>query len=240
VAATPSKPTPAVLPRFDPGLRGLLQRLLRFTATLLLRLFVRLSVEGAPDFARCGPVLLAPNHCSFIDPPILQLAVRHHLTFLMTATVYRFRLLRWFFRLWGAIPVPDSGAAATALRQAENAIARGRPVVIFPEGRISDDGCLNEGRGGVAMLMMRAQVPVIPVAIIGTFHVLPRGRRWPRKGRVTVRFGAPIEPPRGGGIEPRVFAREVMARIAQLGVPVRSGAGDPAGSGSPVDGCGTR
>ncbi len=179
---------------------------------------MKLRVEGRPDFATMGPVVLAPNHISFLDPPILQLATGHHLTFLMTATIFKQPLMKWFFRFWNAIPVPESGAAAAALKVALRAMRSGRPVVIFPEGGISTDGQLKAGRGGVGMLILKGKVPVIPVAILGTFEVLPRHRRWPPARSVTIRVGAPIrleDPP----FDPRTFAQTIMQRIAELQQP---------------------
>ncbi len=187
-----------------------------------MRSFVRLRVENPPDLAALGPIILAPNHVSYLDPPVLQAAVRHHLTFMMTELIYRHRLARWFFRLWEAIPVPDGRNAKGAIKGALEALERSRPLVIFPEGRISSDGQLNEGRGGVVMLVLKAGVPVIPVSILGTFEILPRHRRWPRRGIVTVRFGAPMSPPaHPEAVDPKAFAAEIMERIADLGAPRR-------------------
>lgn len=187
-----------------------------------MRIFIKLRIENHPDFEQLSPFILAPNHTSFCDPPVFQWACSHHVTFLMTEIIYRQRLSRWVFRLWEAIPVPEGRNAAVAIKGALEALKRGRPVVIFPEGRISNDGCLNEGRGGIAILLAKARVPVIPVAILGAFEVLPRHRRWPRRGTITVRFGEPILPPGDGAeVDPRAFASTIMDAIAALGAPRR-------------------
>lgn len=182
--------------------------------------FLRVEVENRPDFDRLGPVVLAPNHVSYLDPAVLQHACRRHVTFLMTATIYQIRLLRWFFRFWGAIPVPEGAVASQAMKDALVAIRSGRLVAIFPEGRISRDGRLNPGRGGVVTLIARGGVPVIPVAILGTFEVLPRHRLWPRRHLVRIRFGEPIPPPgRLAREEIPGFAGRIMDGIAALGAP---------------------
>jgi 1-acyl-sn-glycerol-3-phosphate acyltransferase len=209
--------------RFSPGLKGLGQRVIFLLGRILIPIFVRLRVENAPPFEALGPVILAPNHVSFIDPPVLTLACRRHITFLMTELFYQNPFTRWFFKLWEIIPVPEGRVAATAIKSALAALGEGRPIGIFPEGRISDDGCLNEGRGGVVMLLLKAQAPVIPVAILGTYDVLPRHRRWPRRARVTVRFGEPIlPPPEAENVDPKAFATRIMSAIAALGAPTRA------------------
>ena len=182
--------------------------------------FFTVEVENRPDFRGMGPVVLAPNHVSYLDPPVLQWACDEHVTFLMTEAIYRIPLARFFFKAWGAIPVPEGRNAAQALKDGIRAIKSGRPVAIFPEGHISTDGNLKRGRGGVVTLIARGQVPVIPVAILGTFHVLPRHRKWPRHGHVVVRFGKPIPAPGKLSREQvPVFAEKIMDAIADLGAP---------------------
>jgi 1-acyl-sn-glycerol-3-phosphate acyltransferase len=179
-------------------------------------------VENRPPLESMGPVILAPNHASFIDPPVLQRACGTHVTFLMTETIYRARWFSWLFRIWGTIPVPENGSAAGAIKAALRAIRDGRQVVIFPEGRVSDDGCLGEGRGGVAVLLAKARVPVIPVAILGTYEVLPRHGRRLRRHPVVVRFGDPIPPVEDlDRDQVPAFAAKVMDAIAALGAPRR-------------------
>lgn len=187
--------------------------------------WLRIRVENRPDLARFGPVVLAPNHVSFLDPPVMQWAAgRVHLTFLMTEVIYRIRAVRWLFQLWGAIPVPKEGSAAAALKGGLAAIRAGRPVVIFPEGGIQDDGLVGEGKGGVVTLIARGQVPVIPVAIIGTHDALPRSRATLRPARIIVRFGEPMDPPhRPKRDEIDAFAEKLMQAIAALGLERRPG-----------------
>jgi 1-acyl-sn-glycerol-3-phosphate acyltransferase len=185
--------------------------------------FVRIEVENRPDFKHIGPVVLAPNHASYLDPPILQHACRHHVTFLMTEAIYKIAPIRWFFKAWGARPVPEGRSATRALKDALGAIKRGRLVAIFPEGHISRDGFMNRGRGGVTTLIARGNVPVIPVAIIGTYDALPRHRALPRRARVVVRFGSPIPAPgRLSKEQVQDFADQIMDAIADLGAARRA------------------
>ncbi len=193
---------------------------MRLFGRLLIRIWARVHVENEPDWDATGVVILAPNHCSFADPVILQRASGRHLTFLMTQSVHRIWWMRWFFKLWSAIPVPDAGSSSEALKRALAALEAGRSVAIFPEGRISDDGCLHRGRGGVAFLARKAGISVIPVALLGSFTFLPRSARWPRRSTLTVRYGAPLAPPTAD-MENDDYAARIMEAIAALGAPQR-------------------
>jgi len=185
-----------------------------------LDLVAGIRVAGLPDLARLGPVILAPNHTSFLDPPLLQVVCRRHLSFLITEEIYQLPLARAFFRLWETIPVPEQGSPARAVKAALRAIARGRSVCIFPEGGISRDGYLQPGRDGVVTLMLRARVPVIPVAILGSYRILPYEARIPRPGQVLIRFGEPIQPPaRMTRQEVPGFQTRIMDAIHALGAP---------------------
>lgn len=184
--------------------------------------FFCVRYQNRPPLDHMGPVILAPNHVSYFDPPVLQAATWTHVTFLMTEKYYDFPIARWIFRIWGAIPVAEDRPASRAIKGALRALREGRHVVIFPEGTISDDGFLNPGQAGIAMLIAKARVPIIPVSILGTWDVLPRAGRWPRRHTVTVKFGEPIIPPaRLGKAELPVFAESVMDAIAELGAPRR-------------------
>ena len=106
-------------------------------------------------------------------------------------------------------------------RDAPRVVRSGQPLVIFPEGGISRDGRLQPGQPGVAALMARARVPVIPVAILGTHEVLPYHATFPRAHRIRIRFGDPIAAPahdldREGQ---RAFADRIMQAIHELGAP---------------------
>lgn len=211
-----------------------LRKIIRWVITSYFRIFYALKIEGRPPWRGAGPVVFAPNHVSFTDPLFMQAAWPPHLVFLMTESIWKLKAINWFFRLWGAIPVPDGEAVkATSIKEALKAIRSGRPVVIFPEGQIARDGRLQPGNPGVAALMARAKVPVIPVAILGSYDVLPYRANFPRIARVVVRFGEPIPPPEGDldreGL--RRFADRVMDAIAELGAPRGTAPAPPAAAG---------
>ena len=106
-----------------------------------------------------------------------------------------------------------------ALREALRTLEAGAPVVIFPEGRVSRDGLLQEGMRGIGMMLTKTGAPVIPVAIMGTYEVLPRHRFLPRRHPITVRFGEPICPSDYPDHDTDMFVGVVMDAIAALGAP---------------------
>jgi 1-acyl-sn-glycerol-3-phosphate acyltransferase len=141
---------------------------------------------------------------------------------MMTESIYRIRAFQWLFKLWDTIPVPDGEAVkVAAIKDALRVVRSGQPLVVFPEGGISRSGFLQAGQPGVVALMTRARVPVIPVAILGTYQMLPFHATFPRASRVKVRFGEPIPAPaadldREGQ---RAHAALIMDAIHALGAP---------------------
>jgi 1-acyl-sn-glycerol-3-phosphate acyltransferase len=198
------------------------QEAIRISWSALMRTFFGPEVENAPDWKTVGGVIFAPNHNSFIDPIVFQTAVPRPVRFMMTETIYRIRAFQWLFKLWDTIPVPDGEAVkVAAIKDALRVVRGGEPLVIFPEGGISRNGLLQPGQPGVVALMTRARVPVIPVAILGTYDMLPFHATFPRAHRVKVRFGEPIPAPpddldREGQ---RAHAAVIMDAIHALGAP---------------------
>lgn len=195
---------------------------MRAFGTALLRPLFGVTWENVPALSAGRPFILAANHSSFLDPVFLQLALKPHLTFMMSHRFHRSRLLNWLYRTWGTIPVRDGGEGSLtgAFKASLQALGSGCVLCIFPEGRISRDGRLGRGQPGVGAIMLRARVPVVPVAILGARDVLPRHATFPRPGRVRLVFGKPIEPPPESDADRKeaahAFAALVMERIAAL------------------------
>jgi 1-acyl-sn-glycerol-3-phosphate acyltransferase len=189
-------------------------RFVHLVGWLLVKALFRLDVEGS-DRVR-GPLILAPNHASFLDPVILQSATRKRVSYLMTETYWRIPVLNWLFRFFRTIPVQVSGPNRSALDRAVARLREGAVVAIFPEGSRSPDGRLLPARAGVALLASAARVPIVPVAILGTHRALPRGARFIRPVRVQVRFGEPIPPvEEAEGIPRRERHRAITARVME-------------------------
>jgi len=195
-------------------LRRLLYLLCWLAGNALFRVWFRMRVRGLPRPFPRGPLVLAANHVSYLDPVALALAVPRRVTYLVTSAVYFQPLFRPWMWIFGCIPVDDDSVNVDAVRMAVAALRGGGVVGIFPEGGISDDGRLREGEFGVASLLRQSDAPVLTAGIVGTFDALPRGARFPRPRRVEVRFSERIEPGVvAAGLEPRAARRALRDRV---------------------------
>jgi 1-acyl-sn-glycerol-3-phosphate acyltransferase len=161
----------------------------------VLRLLYRPKAVGLENIPE-GPAILAANHQSFLDDLLLPLLVPgRKVVFLAKADYFDKWYLRWFFKGANVIPVrrESRSAAEAALQTGVQALREGNLVGIFPEGTRSPDGRLHRGKTGVARMALEAQVPIVPVAITGTFEALPYDKKLPKPGRVEVRFGKPLD-----------------------------------------------
>jgi 1-acyl-sn-glycerol-3-phosphate acyltransferase len=187
-----------------------------FVGQALIRIVYRLRADNLPAFRGDRPVILAPNHTSFLDPIILQAAVPRRITYLMTETYYRMALIRWWFRRMGCIAIPVRGSQLAAIRLGIEALRTRGMVTIFPEGSRSPDGKLGKGYPGVATLARKTGALVVPVAISGTFEALPKGARFLRPARLRVRFGTPLDFSRSGRSDNREITGVIMDSIRAL------------------------
>ncbi len=156
----------------------------------------RVKVEGRDHVPDRGPVILAPNHVTFLDSMFLPLVLRRRVTFVAKAEYFDSWRTAWFFRAAGQIPMRREGGSASerALAAARDVLGAGNVLGIYPEGTRSPDGRLYRGHTGVARLALACGVPVVPVGLVGTTEVQRPGSNLPHPfKRVTVRFGAPLD-----------------------------------------------
>jgi 1-acyl-sn-glycerol-3-phosphate acyltransferase len=194
----------------------------------LLILMGRPKVEGLQYIPSSGPVILASNHLAVMDSFFLPLVVRRRITFLakseyFTGTGMKGWLSRWFFNAVGQVPIDrtDADSAQAALNTAQRVLGQGKVLGMYPEGTRSPDGRLYKGKTGLARLALETQVPVIPVAMMGTDIVNPPGTSRLRFGRVTVRFGKPMDFSRFEGLAgnrfiERAVTDEVIYELMEL------------------------
>ncbi|WP_338016587.1 lysophospholipid acyltransferase family protein [Nesterenkonia muleiensis] len=155
--------------------------------------------KGLDNIPAEGPAILASNHLSFSDSVFIPVAVPRPVRFLAKNDYWNRKGLygmssRWFFNATGQIPMDRSGGRASqnSLAAGEEALRNGDLLGIYPEGTRSPDGRLYRGKLGMAKLALRTEVPVIPVALIGTDKVQPIGRNIPRVRRVGLIIGEPM------------------------------------------------
>ncbi|MBV8182137.1 MAG: 1-acyl-sn-glycerol-3-phosphate acyltransferase, partial [Mycobacterium sp.] len=182
-----------------------------------LAILGRPKVEGLEYVPQSGPVILASNHLAVMDSFYLCLVVRRRITYLakseyFTGTGLKGWFSRWFFTAVGQVPIDrsDADAAQAALNTAERLLSQGKLLGMYPEGTRSPDGRLYKGKTGLSRLALETGVPVIPVAMIGTNVVNPPGKKLWRFGRVTVRFGKPMDFSRFDGLAGNRFIERAV------------------------------
>lgn len=211
-----------------PHRAGFTYRLGRAVISPLARFIYRPRVEGKENVPTTGPVIFASNHLSFIDSIAIPVAAPRPVHFLAKSdyfdgTGFNGAVSRTFFESIGAIPVRRGAgqAALDALDQQRRLLEDGLTVALYPEGTRSTDGRLYKGRTGVAFLALQTGAPVVPVGLIGTDKVMPKGAKLPSvRERITVKFGEPIDVsvhgPATSGKARRLATDQIMEAIHAL------------------------
>ena len=189
----------------------------RVITRLLLWLLARYQVTGIENVPGEGPLLVAANHLSLADPPIVGISIGRRVTFMAKEDLFRARFSGYFMRHSGAFPVRRGGLDRQALKQAEQWLARGVAVVVFPEGKRSRNARLGAAFPGSALIASRTGAPILPVGISGTEGI--KGLRWIlKRPRIRVNIGRPFLPPGGnpGKAERAQLTDGIMRHIAAL------------------------
>jgi 1-acyl-sn-glycerol-3-phosphate acyltransferase len=160
---------------------------------ILLFPFFRLRVRGRENLPREGGAVIASNHQSMMDIPIVAAANRRHVCFVARETLADTRWLAVLMRECGAVLIERGATDRKALRDMVRHLEQGDLLTVFPEGTRSRDGKLGEFKRGAVLTARKAGVPLIPTAITGAIEAMPRGKALPRPRRVGIEFGAPID-----------------------------------------------
>lgn len=170
-------------------------RAVRAAARAFFRAWFRLSVSGVERAPRSGPLLVAANHASYLDPLVLGAIFPRPIRFLMIRTYYDPWYLKWFCAPMGAIPLPhDVSSKAGAVKSVLRSLEKGNVVGIFPEGRRSESGELLAFERGIEVLASRGNAPVLPAYIHGARRAMPVGRAFPLPFKIHVSLGEILFP----------------------------------------------
>jgi 1-acyl-sn-glycerol-3-phosphate acyltransferase len=194
------------------GVNPVLYWTLRTILVPFFLVYFRLERIGREHLPRSGPLLLAANHRSFLDPFVIGTLVRRPVYYMAKRELFEKRWLAWLLNGLGAFPVDRGAGDKDAMDTARAILARGDCVVIFPEGTRVRPGPLGDPRRGVGRLALETGAPVVPVAAIGTEDVRRGWRIRPRK--VRLRVGRPLlfptveqpSPTLAAGITARIWA----------------------------------
>lgn len=180
---------------------------------LMMRVLGRLRSTGEENVPAAGGFLYCPNHISDCDPPAVFVSCPRRPWFVGKSELFELPVLGWLFAHFQGFPIKRESADRDALRRIEALLRAGQPVVLFPEGRLSEAGTLQKLQPGAALLSLRTGVPIVPVGIVNTNGVVPYGELWPRFSPrpVRVAYGPPIYP-QDYAAQPR---REAIAGMMQ-------------------------
>jgi len=193
-----------------------------------------LRAEGRANIPARGGVLLVSNHLSHLDSFVLGITANRPLNFVARSTLF-LPGLGAFIRSVGAFPIQREGMGASGLKETLRRLRDGGVVVVFPEGTRSDDGEVGEVKAGIGVLAARSRVPVVPVAIAGTFEAFSKHRAFPRPHAVRLVYGPPILPPAFAGLKPEALAGLIRGRLVECHRRARLGLAGDLGGGPPGD-----
>ncbi|MBI5382820.1 MAG: 1-acyl-sn-glycerol-3-phosphate acyltransferase [Opitutae bacterium] len=183
------------------------------------------EVLGQENIPAQGPFLLAANHASHLDPPIVGGHVPRYIAAFARKTLWKPGFAAWWLNTVGCIPVDrDGGSDVTALKRVMQTLKSGMPVVLFPEGTRSPTGEMQPAKPGVGMIACRTQVPVVPARIFRSHEAFGRGGAVRLGVPVSVIYGRPMAPrdyddPKAGAERYQLAADRIMAAIARLELP---------------------
>jgi len=166
----------------------------RWAAQMLFIFLFRGRIFGTHRVPRHGGVLLVSNHQSFLDPPLVTLALPRECNYMARDSLFRNPILRRVIESLNAFPVKRGTADMGAIRETFRRLKSGKIVLAFPEGTRTVDGNIGTMRPGVILLARKARVPIVPAVILGAFESWPRSARFPRPRPIVIAYAEPFSP----------------------------------------------
>jgi 1-acyl-sn-glycerol-3-phosphate acyltransferase len=154
--------------------------------------YFRWRVYGAENVPVTGGVILAANHASFLDPPLVGSGLKRDINYLARESLFRFPLVGALLRSWNSVPVDRDGGGAKGLKIILGRLLDGAGIILFPEGTRTPDGKLQPARAGIGLVVAKSNAPVVPVRVFGTFEAYGRNVKFPRPKRIAVKYGTPM------------------------------------------------
>jgi 1-acyl-sn-glycerol-3-phosphate acyltransferase len=154
--------------------------------------YFRWRVFNAERVPWTGPVILASNHASFIDPPLVGAGIRRQISYLARDNIFHVPVVGAILRSWEVVPVDRDGGTGRGLKQILGRLEEGGAIILFPEGTRSRDGQLNPARSGIGLTVIKSSAPVVPARVFGTHEALGPHKLIPRPRRLTVKYGQPL------------------------------------------------
>ncbi|HTI99544.1 MAG TPA: lysophospholipid acyltransferase family protein [Dongiaceae bacterium] len=159
---------------------------------LMYATYFRWRVYNPERVPLTGPVILACNHASLLDPPLVGSGVHRDINYLARESLFRFPGIGALLRSWNAVPVDRDGGGAKGLKAILDRLLAGGAIILFPEGTRTLTGNLQPARSGIGLTVIKSTAPVIPVRVFGTFAAYGKEAKFPRPYPVGVKYGEPL------------------------------------------------
>ncbi|OQZ02463.1 MAG: hypothetical protein B6D35_01015 [Candidatus Brocadia sp. UTAMX2] len=182
----------------------------------------RLEVKGLEHIPIKGGIIIASNHLSYIDPPLLATILPRRCNFMAKHELFDIPILKYLIRYY-AFPINRQRPRVSAIKTAIHKLCNGEIVVIFPEGSRNIGATLLSPKNGIGMVALLSKMNVVPTLIEGTDKLFPPGKCIPRLARIRITFGKPLDPVRED-TDYRVISRKIMSYITQMTVTKTLGA----------------
>ena len=163
----------------------------RFLISLLASLFLRRQVLSKGNMPQHTGCIVVANHLNLLDSPILGVSLGRRVYFMAKEDLFHSRIIGWMAKQFGAFSVAKGRLNRRAGRTALQLLANGQALIIYPEGKRSDDGKLGQAYSGAALLAVKSGAPIVPVGISGTRQLI--GKKWfLKRPKITLNIGQPF------------------------------------------------
>ena len=188
--------------------------------------FFRGDITGLENIPSKGGFMLASNHVSLLDPPFVGIHLWQQVSFFARKSLWKGGAASWWLDGVGTIPVEREGGDVSAIKRVLQELKKERVVILFPEGTRSPDGKLQNPKPGIGLLAAKAQVPIVPARLFGSYEAFGKSGRLRIGTPINVAYGKPLAPedydhPSDGKDRYLKIAERIMAAIAELQPPTR-------------------
>jgi 1-acyl-sn-glycerol-3-phosphate acyltransferase len=199
------------------------------TIHIVYRLLIGGEVAGLKNIPSSGACIMASNHCSHLDPPLVGCSLRRRVTFFARKTLWKPGIAAWWLTTINTIPVDrDGGSDTGAMKATLRTLKAGGLLTLFPEGTRSPDGTLQTPKPGIGFIAAKSQAKVVPCRIFNAHKVLSKDSKLPDlTNRIHIQYGHPITPAdydpgkEAGKQRFQIIAERIMGEIAKIKRPVQ-------------------
>ena len=179
--------------KLDPRKTTWVYEIAWYVSRIVFTVFFRVRYFYDSKLPAVGPLILAANHASYFDPPLVGSGLSRPVNYLARDTLFKHAAFTFILKRLLCVPVDREGAGAAGLKGIIDRLSCGGVILLFPEGTRTPNGALLPARAGLGLTVIKSSAPVIPVRVFGTFEAYGRHLKFPRFHRIAVKYGAPLQ-----------------------------------------------